>query len=242
MTGGYISYRYGWANIFWVSVALSGICFIGVALFVPETLYERTGPDELIPSLETEGKEAHGTELEQTQSLSYKPYGLARTLRFGSPRGSLLQHTLSPWRTLVLPGSWVVMLQYAGLVGGIVTISTVGPQILAQPPYLWHENSGLINVGGLIGSVVGYFYTHLLSDSFLKRRAKRQRNGVAEAEDRLPTMFFPLTVATCGFFVFGFCARYPGHNRWVGLEAGYAMLAFGLMQVPSMGFNYVSCS
>lgn len=133
------------------------------------------------------------------------------------------------------------MLHYSGLVGGIVTISTVGPQILAMPPYLWKENVGLINMGGLVGSVLGYLYTHFLSDRALKTQAKKAvHRGTAEAEDRLVTLFFPLAVATCGFFVFGFCARYPSTNRWIGLEFGYGMVAFGLMQVPSVGFNYVS--
>lgn len=132
------------------------------------------------------------------------------------------------------------MLHYSGLVGGIVTISTVGPQIVAMPPYLWKENVGLINMGGLIGAVLGYLYTHLLSDRLMNWRAKTARRGTAEAEDRLPTLFLPLAIATCGFFVFGFCAQYPGQQRWVGLQVGYGMVSFGLMQVPSVGFNYVS--
>lgn len=140
------------------------------------------------------------------------------------------------------------MLHYAGLVGGIVTVSLVGAQLVASPPYLWGPNAGLINVGALVGAVLGYVYTHVVADGRLKREAKRRKSGegegkggVAEAEDRLPTLFPPLAVATAGFFVFGFCARYPGGKRWVGLEVGFGMLSFGLMQVPSVGFNYVLC-
>ena len=177
---------------------------------------------------------------QQPLAMTYKPYRFAATLGFGKTHGRLLQHFMKPWRTLALPGTWVVMLHYAGLVGGIVTISTVGPQILAMPPYLWKENVGLINLGGIIGASLGYVYTSALSDWLLKRRAKSVRSGMAEAEDRLPSLFFPLAVATCGLIVFGFCAQYPGTDRWVGLGAGFAMVAFGLMQIPSVGFNYVS--
>jgi hypothetical protein len=133
------------------------------------------------------------------------------------------------------------MLHYAGLVGGVVTISLVGAQLVGSPPYLWGAHAGLVNVGGLVGAVLGYVYTHFLADRTLKRRVGELRSGgTAEAEDRLGTLFVPLGVATAGFWVFGFCAQYPGEGRWVGLEVGFGMLAFGLMQVPSVGFNYVS--
>lgn len=73
------------------------------------------------------------------------------------------------------------------------------------------------------------------------KKASKTRHGVAEAEDRLITLFFPLFVATSGLLIFGFCAQNPGTNRWIGLQFGFGMLSFGLMQVPSVGFNYVSC-
>lgn len=34
-------------------------------------------------------------------------------------------------------------------------MSSVGPQIVAAPPYNWGRGVGLINVGGLIGSLLG---------------------------------------------------------------------------------------
>jgi hypothetical protein len=137
------------------------------------------------------------------------------------------------------------MLHYAGLVGGVVSMSALGAQLVAMPPYLWGANAGLINLGAPIGIIAGFIYTSILADAKLKAQRKKSSESnvaVSEPEDRLPTLFFPLAIATCGFLVFGFCAQYPGSSRWVGLCAGYAMLSFGLMQVPSVGFNYVSPS
>lgn len=242
VAGGYTGFELGWAYNFWIATALSGACFLGVLIFVPETLYDRAHVHESARITEDspkEGQATHTEKLATPPSVDYRPYTFTRSLGFRAPTGSLLRHFIQPWRTLALPGTWVVMLHYAGLVGGIVTISTVGAQLVQQPPYLWGANAGLINIGGIIGAVMGYMYTHVLSDRNLTRRARHDAHGLAEAEDRLPTMFLPLAVATCGFFVFGFCAEYPGGNRWVGLEVGYGMLAFGLMQVPSIGFNYV---
>jgi hypothetical protein len=246
LTGGYVGYNHGWTSVFWVSTALSAFNFLAVVLFVPESLFDRAQADDATTSsLDAKGPDAKEVETVQVQTQAPSEHlTLAQSLSFSlgkhdMARGSLLHQFLQPWRTLALPGTWVVMLHYAGLVGGVVTVALIGPQLLAMPPYLWGANAGLINVGGVIGCVIGYVYTYVLADRQLKSRAKHQGRGMAEAEDRLPTLFFPLVVATAGFFVFGFCAQYPGPDRWVGLQAGYAMISFGLTQVPSVGFNYV---
>ncbi|KAK1845955.1 major facilitator superfamily transporter [Colletotrichum chrysophilum] len=240
IAGGYIGFQLGWTYIFWVGAAISAACIIGVFFFIPETLYDRvvspTDPG-MMPVIDEKGMDSH-VEDARSQVTQYKPYTFARSLGFTHYRGGVLRNFIAPWKTLALPGTWVVMFHYAGLVGGIVTISTIGPQIMAQPPYLWGANVGLINVGGILGTLFGALYTYLLSDSRLKKTVKTQ-GGLAEPESRLPTMFPALVIATGGFFTFGFVAQYPSKNGWVGLCFGYAMVAFGLMQVPSIGFNYL---
>lgn len=87
---------------------------------------------------------------------------------------------------------------------------------------------------------MGAAFTYVTSDARLLGQAKHEGHGFAEPESRLPTSFPGLFIATSGLLVFGFCAQNPGPKVWVGLEVGYAMLSFGLMQVPSIDFNYVS--
>ncbi|KDN62005.1 putative major facilitator superfamily transporter [Colletotrichum sublineola] len=244
VAGGYIGFSKGWAHIFWVGVAISAFCFVCTILFVPETLYDRVvSPVETAPGSASSEK---GTESQvedsPSQVLDYRPYTFGRSLGFTHFRGNVVSNFMAPWKTLRLPGTWVVMFHYAGLVGGIVTISVVGPEVVAAPPYLWGNNVGLINIGGLVGILLGALYTYLLSDALLKKKVKSSGSGLAEPESRLPIMFLALAVATSGFFVFGFCGQYPSKNGWVGLCTGYAMVSFGLMQLPSAGFNYVSLS
>lgn len=126
-----------------------------------------------------------------------------------------------------------------GLVGLIVTVSTLAPQLLAEPPYLWGANVGLINVGGLIGTVLGAIYTYLSADYWVKRSAKREINGYGEPEARIPLMFPALVIAFAGSLCFGFSAQAATPKSWIGLEFGIGMISFGLMQVPSIGFNYL---
>jgi MFS family permease len=219
ISGGYIAFRLGWAYLFWVGASMSAAAFLGHVFLVPETLYDR-----------------EAATLNTTTPL---PFSFSKSLSFGRYRGGVVRQFVQPWRTLLLPGTWVVMLHYGGLVGGLVTISTIGINIVAGPPYLWGANSGLLMIGGLVGTVLGAAYTYVVSDRWLKKAKSRQASH-AEPEDRLPAMFPALLLATAGFWVFGFCAQYPGKNQWIGLQVGLAMLCFGLMQVPSIGFNYVS--
>lgn len=115
----------------------------------------------------------------------------------------------------------------------------MGPILLASPPYLWGNDVGLINVGGLVGTVLGAIYTAVVADWWFKRSAKAT-NGKAEAESRLPLVIPSLFIATTGMWTFGFCAAHPSPKGYIGLEVGYGMVCFGLMMVPSIGFNYVS--
>lgn len=211
-------------------------CFVGTVFLVPETLYDREASSQVTEELPLTFSKDADTQT-QVQQI-YAPYSFMRSIGFRRPPGGVLHNFMKPWRSLALPGTWVVTLQYGGLLGGVVTISTIGPQLVAKPPYLWGNNAGLINVGGLVGIVLGAVYTYLVSDARL--RAAVKQHHFVEPEARLPTMFPALFIATAGFFVFGFCAQNPGPNRWVGLEFGYGMITFGLMQAPSIGFSYVS--
>lgn len=236
LAGGNIAAQYGWSYIFWIDLGLAAGTLILTFFLVPETLYDRNASSlgaEISPQSSSDGAIARA---------SGRPYTFGRSLGFRKPRGHVVFHFLNPWRVLSLPGTWVVTLQYGGLVGGIVTISTIGPQLLAMPPYLWGNNVGLINVGALIGTVLGCIYTYLISDARLKSSVKHQHQShrYVEPEARLPTMFPSLAIATAGFLVFGFCAQNPGPMVWLGLEFGHGMIAFGLMQAPSIGFSYVS--
>lgn len=69
--------------------------------------------------------------------------------------------------------------------------------------------------------------------------AKKDIHGFAEPESRLVTALPALFIATMGALVFGFVAAHPSPTGWVGLQFGYGMVAFGLMQAPSVGFNYL---
>lgn len=64
-------------------------------------------------------------------------------------------------------------------------------------------------------------------------------HGFAEPESRLITALPALFCATIGALIYGFVAQNPSPKGWVGLEFGFGLVTFGLMQAPSVGFNYI---
>lgn len=82
-------------------------------------------------------------------------------------------------------------------------------------------------------------YTYFVADFTTKRLAKKDQHGFSEPESRLVTALPALFAATIGSLIFGFVAQNPSPTGWVGLQFGLGLVAFGLMQAPSVGFNYI---
>ncbi|KAJ9632339.1 hypothetical protein H2203_000744 [Taxawa tesnikishii (nom. ined.)] len=244
LVGGYVTASLGWRWCAYIPAILAAALFVFCFFFQPETMFDRS---EAMAAVGHRGnsvlnEKTQTSQLETVTTVSsriYQPFTFTRSLKLATYRPGLLKRFFQPYLTLRLPGVWMVMLHYAGLLGGIVTISTMAPQLLAAPPYLWGQNVGLINVGGLIGTVLGGIYTYLLTDWTVKRQARHEGHGYSEPESRLPTLFPALLIATGGMWTFGFCAQNPGPKMWIGLEFGMGMLSFGLMQIPSVGFTYL---
>ncbi|KAJ4353958.1 uncharacterized protein N0V89_005690 [Didymosphaeria variabile] len=246
IAGGYIAAHDGLAWIHWTNVILSAVTFVICFFLQPETLYERPIPStseatETINKPIAETKEDIGVRASATanEQSSYAPYTFLRSLKPFTYHGGVGRKFLAPYLTLRLPGVWLVSLWYAGLVGAIVTISTVGSQIAASPPYLWGADSGLINCGALVGAVLGCVYTYFVADFTTKRLAKKDIHGYSEPESRIVTAIPALFISTAGTIIFGVIAQNPSPKGWVGLEFAFGMVAFGLMQAPSVGFNYI---
>lgn len=150
-----------WLN--YVNVILSAITFVLMLLFQAETLYDRKQTTVVM----NDDMEKPGTETKESVVVadsaapsSYPPYSYARSLRLITYRPGIVQKFLAPYKAMRLPGVWLVAGWYAGLVGLIVTISTIAPQLVAAPPYLWGKNVGLVNMGGVVGSFLGCVSPH----------------------------------------------------------------------------------
>lgn len=67
----------------------------------------------------------------------HRPKGyLPRLAKIGTYRSGAVGKFLGPFLTLWLLGVWLVILWYGGLVGGIVTVSIIGPSTEPALPCL----------------------------------------------------------------------------------------------------------
>lgn len=244
IAGGYIAGNLGYRYLFWISTALLGFVLLCEVLLVPETLLDRQWHlvQEQHPSVT--GDDSFSDEKTQVETIEralpdIRTMTYAQSLKIATYQGNLLKRFLDPWRSLAFPGVWVVLLHYGGLLGGLVTISTIGPQLLAMPPYLWGDDVGLIGLGAFVGTVLSCISTYFMADFFMARTAKKNRHGLAEPESRLPVMFPALFLAVTGMWTFGFSAANPSSHAWAGMVVGYGMVGFGITQIPSIGFSYV---
>lgn len=248
VSGGYIAAALGYRYLFWISAILVGFTLILELFIVPETLFDREahlrqeeqasdGTDRA-SALEADTKAR--ADVAESEHIKPPAWSYVQSLKCGMYRGNIVQHFIAPWLSLAFPGTWVVMLLYGGLVAAIVTTATVGPIFLSQPPYLWGADVGLINLGGLIGVIVGGAVTFFTADWLITMRAKRDSHGYSEPESRLPALFPGIFLAVTGLWTFGFCAANPSPNAWAGLAVGSGMITAATTMVPSIGFNYVS--
>ncbi|KAI8937432.1 hypothetical protein NX059_005155 [Plenodomus lindquistii] len=241
VAGGYIVENMGLDWLHWMNVLLSAINFVLCLVFQAETLYDRPQTTTLLSDDEEKpgAVQKEAVVVDSAPASSYPAYSHMRSLRLISYRPGIVERFIAPYKAMRLPGVWLVSGWYAGLVGLIVTMSTIGPQLVAAPPYSWGQHVGLINIGGIIGVTLGGAYTYLITDYTTKRLASRDVHGFSEPESRLVTALPALGIATTGALVFGFVAQNPSSAGWVGLQFGLGMVSFGLMQAPSVGFNYL---
>jgi hypothetical protein len=148
----------GLSWVHWMNVVLSAISFALCFVFQAETLYIRPQTTvTLAGDPEKPGAETKERVVVADSALpsSYPAYTYMRSLKLVTYHPAVVQKFIAPYKVLRFPGVWLVALWYAGLVGLIITASTVGPQLVAAPPYLWGQDVGLINVGGILGALIG---------------------------------------------------------------------------------------
>lgn len=140
----------------WMNVLLSALTFVLCLVFQAETLYDRQQTTIVMSDDgEKSGAVAKESVVIADASTTYPAYSYMRSLRLITYRPGVVQKFIAPYKVMRLPGVWLVSAWYAGLVGLIVTLSTISPQIVAAPPYLWGQDVGLVNIGGIIGGLVG---------------------------------------------------------------------------------------
>jgi MFS family permease len=141
-----------------------------------------------------------------------------------------------PLQLLMAPQVLVTVYIFGLTIGWTVIISILIAITYAQPPLLWNSRSiGLLNVGSLIGLLVGLPVGGYLAD-LLFIRSTKGRTQEPNPRSRLPMMLVGGIVSPLGCIILGHGLQSPIH--WIVVCVGWSLLAFGLTGSANVLLTY----
>ncbi|KAF4985976.1 hypothetical protein FDECE_16192 [Fusarium decemcellulare] len=214
----------GWRWYYWVFVILVAVGLVLAILFGFETRFSRPvvnldgrailtddfGVTHIVADDEAqEYLERHGIEAQSGDEPDVPKKSYLQMLRpWSEPHNT-------PWKMIVL--SWLRMAQsmtspailFAVLassitLGCVVNVSLTYDAVLRQ--YGWKpKDIGLINIGGVVGGLLGAAYCTLIGEPFIMWKAK-QNHGIHKPEHRLIVLIPPAVLGFAMLMVYGFMA------------------------------------
>ncbi|CAL5866341.1 uncharacterized protein PFLUO_LOCUS549 [Penicillium psychrofluorescens] len=249
LIAGYLIQAKGWRWFFILCAIIAAFNLVTTIFLLPETLYEPDEESQIADDFEKDGNshiEAARTSSHagQRAQMDYKSYwsGLFtfRISKEARHRG-LLKHILYqfvlPFPLLLIPGVLIASIMYGVVLGGIVIISTLAPQIFSPPPYLFSSaDLGLFTLSSFVGIIIAWPIAGPLTD-MLSRWLRKRNGNFHKPEHRLPALLFPFVVCPIGLVVFGYTVAQQ--QNYVRPAVGQAITAASLTLVPSVMLSYV---
>jgi MFS family permease len=253
---GFVITGLSWRWHKWIAVILTGVNFVTVLLFVPETRYYReenrdgtAREREAALSSSAENIEGSGDAVKENgvaedegdspSTVPKKTWAQQLSLWPGTaPDTNLAKMFVRPLPMFAYPCVVYSFLGYAVSLVLTVSVNILNSFVLQAPPYSWSPMiNGLINIPGFIGNVAGSYAGGWLVDAFCDWRTRRNK-GVFEPENRLYLCILPLLITGAGCIVFGYGVERT--LNWTSLFFGYGMISVALTAVPTITMAYVS--
>jgi hypothetical protein len=119
-----------------------------------------------------------------------------------------------------------------------VMISTIAPQLLGPPPYLFKASGiGLFALSSFLGIVIAYPVAGPLTDVLSRYLRRVSSAGVHIPEYRMPALIMPFIIAPPGLLLFAYTLANGGSVY--AAATGYAMQISALVFVPSVVLSVV---
>jgi MFS family permease len=251
---GFVVTGLSWRWHKWIALILTGINFVTVLLFVPETRYYRAeslGPldvasssrDNVNASTDAEkdanGVVSEGEVTEQRDTVPKKTWLQEFRVWSGvTPDTNIVLFFARPLPLFAYPCVIYAFLGYAVSLVLTASVNMLNSFVLQAPPYSWPAMiNGLINIPGLLGNLTGCITGGWLVDKFCDWRTRRNK-GVFEPETRLYLCLIPLVITGAGCILFGYGVERTLH--WTSLFFGYGMISVALTAIPTTTMAYVS--
>ncbi|KAJ6196890.1 major facilitator superfamily domain-containing protein, partial [Bipolaris maydis] len=246
---GFIVSNLSWRWQKWISAIFTGINFLTILCFVPETRYVReVGQVNTVLSPSNEKVVIGDEKLPQGSSprtpleqLPRKTWKQDLSLWSGVSETNLVKVFLTfgrPFPMIIYPAAIYAFLCYSISLVLTVAVNILNPFVLQAPPYNWNvQINGLINIPGILGNVFGSWAGGDLVDMWCKWRTKKYL-GIYEPESRLYLVVIPLVLTTAGSVLFGYGVQ--NSLSWVSLFFGYGMISVSLTALPTITLAYAS--
>jgi MFS family permease len=241
LIGGYIGTDTGtWRWFFWVLSILTGVNFLTIILMLPETTALIPEADDLSrqDGLDIEEKAtsemvisnsddiARNTESQNSLFQIWKSRSFYIRLEDIKPKKNWFVIFFEPLRLVLAPPILIAMLILSVTIAWIIITGTTVAVSYSIPPILWTSNKiGLLNIGTMLGYVLGIPFGGYLVDYALIR-AYRKSDGIVAPEVRLPPLIPAAIISPLGGIIIGYALQ--NRASWVVLSVGWAMLGFGI--------------
>ncbi|KAL9709913.1 hypothetical protein Ac2012v2_006972 [Leucoagaricus gongylophorus] len=225
---GFLAAREDWRWTYATGCFYSAFVIILMALFMKETMYDRTlNP---IPIPETTGLRNHIETL----------FGITgwKMAKYRPPWKQIVSDPIRMvWRPHVLP----VLIFEAAVFGFGIGINVTNAVFLGEPFPLGYGFDAIIIsalyatpiVAVLVGEIVGHFLNDLIME-----RGIRKNSGVHEAESRFWACYLGIPLFICGFLVIG--ASFQNHLPLAAIIMGWGIAEFSIMIMTVVVYAYLN--
>ncbi|KAF5556334.1 transcription factor Pig1p [Fusarium mexicanum] len=249
IVAGLITINLDWRYIYWVSVALIGVCTILIILTFPETVYNRQEITEGTHThIETNRKD-QDEDIEKVQfdevsasgQLSYSPtpkrtFWQNMSLYSGThTKESILKLFFRPVVLLTLPPVFWATLVMSVTIGFLVAISSNFAVAFSATYGFKPWQAGLCFISCPIGAGVGAFFGGHFSD-MVADRLTRKNGGIREPEMRLPAILISFVVAPLSLVLYGVGIDRNWH--WIVPTIGLGLLNLAIVQATNVSLVY----
>ncbi|RFN42547.1 hypothetical protein FIE12Z_12785 [Fusarium flagelliforme] len=259
ITCSYINAALGWRWYYWIFVILIGIGFVVAFFGAYETRFARPAmsidgvvvyTDDFGVTHVVAAEEVRSHPELQAQGLAGAPDDTAydgpmpsfksRLALFGKPHPTpgkiMLNSLLAMVRSLASPAIMFAILISSVVLAGTIDMSLIYANALSA--YGWaKQDLGLINVGAIIGSMLGSAYAVLVGDNMILWLARRN-NGVHKPEHHLIVLAPPAILGFAMLLLFGFTVE--GYSNAWGLVLAYSLYQLTFVAVLIVSTTFAS--
>lgn len=192
---------------------------------VPETVQEIKADGQHVESTGSGDRITVNAVYTGADETPYTFWEELRIIRGTESDENLLWIILRPFGMLIFPQVLYAFISYGLSTSWLIVMISVMAQLFSAPPYNFTVSAiGLISIGPLIASLLG-FVAGPLNDWTVKKLA-RWNKGIYEPEFRLSLNILTLLLGVTGFFGFGACLK--DQTPWIGPVFLYSLIWFAM--------------